>query len=87
MRKSSSGKLFMLKEDVSSAKHLTKFRVCAQELLVILPIKATARFFPPIKTREIPPVGLPSRRRTWGTQNRQNLMRTRSVYQNARNVS
>ena len=33
MRKGSSGRLFMLKEGVSSARHLTKFKVCAQELL------------------------------------------------------
>ena len=33
MRKSSSGKLFMLKDGVSSTEHLTKFKVCVQELL------------------------------------------------------
>ena len=33
MRKSSSGRLFMLKEGVSLAEHLTGFKVCAQELL------------------------------------------------------
>ena len=33
MRKSSSGRLFMLKEGVNLAGHLTKFKVCAQELL------------------------------------------------------
>ena len=32
-RKSSSGKLFMLKDGVSSTGHLTKFKVYAQELL------------------------------------------------------
>ena len=31
--KSSSGKLFMLKDGVSLTGHLTKFKVCAQELL------------------------------------------------------
>ena len=33
VRKSSSGRLFMLKDVVSSTGHLTKFKVCAQELL------------------------------------------------------
>ena len=33
MRKNSSGRLFMLKEGVSSIGHLTKFKVYAQELL------------------------------------------------------
>ena len=33
MRKSSLGRLFMLKDGVSSTGHLTKFKVCAQELL------------------------------------------------------
>ena len=33
MRKSSSDKLFMLKEGVILAGHLTRFKVCAQELL------------------------------------------------------
>ena len=33
VRKSSSGRLFMLKDGVSSTGHLTKFKVCAQELL------------------------------------------------------
>ena len=33
VRKNSSGRLFMLKEGVSSAEHLTKFKVYAQELL------------------------------------------------------
>ena len=33
VRKSSSGMLFMLKDGVSSTRHLTKFKVCAQELL------------------------------------------------------
>ena len=33
MRKSSSDRLFMLKEGVSLAEHLTGFKVCAQELL------------------------------------------------------
>ena len=31
--KSSSGRLFMLKDGVSSTGHLTKFNVCVQELL------------------------------------------------------
>ena len=33
VRKSSSSRLFMLKDGVSSTGHLTKFKVCAQELL------------------------------------------------------
>ena len=33
VRKSSSGRLFMLKDGVSSTRHSTKFKVCAQELL------------------------------------------------------
>ena len=33
MRKSSSGRLFMLKDGVRSTGHLTKFKVCAQEPL------------------------------------------------------
>ena len=33
VRKSSSSRLFMLKEGVSLARHLTKFKVYAQELL------------------------------------------------------
>ena len=33
MRKSSLGRLFMLKEGISLAEYLTKFKVCAQELL------------------------------------------------------
>ena len=33
MRKSFSGRLFMLKDGVSLIGHLTKFKVCAQELL------------------------------------------------------
>ena len=33
MRKNFSGRLFMLKEGVSSADHLTKFKVYVQELL------------------------------------------------------
>ena len=33
MRKSSSDGLFMLRDGVSSIGHLTKFKVCAQELL------------------------------------------------------
>ena len=33
VRKSSSGRLFMLKNGVSSTGRLTKFKVCAQELL------------------------------------------------------
>ena len=33
VRKCSSGRLFMLKDGVSSIGHLTKFKVCAQELL------------------------------------------------------
>ena len=33
LRKSSSGRLFMLKDSVSSIGHLTKFKVCVQELL------------------------------------------------------
>ena len=32
MRKNPSGRLFMLKEGVSSTRHLTKFKVYAQEL-------------------------------------------------------
>ena len=32
-RKSSLGRLFMLKDGVSSTGHLTKFKVCVQELL------------------------------------------------------
>ena len=35
MRKYSSGRLFMLKEGISSAGHLTKFKVYAQEPLDI----------------------------------------------------
>ena len=57
------------------------------EWVFIPPIKVTAQFFAPIKTREIPTVGLPSRRPMQGAQSRQNLMRTCSVYQSARNVS
>ena len=68
MRKSSSGRLFMLRDGVSSIGHLTKFKVCAQELLevkvmtdpfewvFIPPIKVTARFFAPIKARGTPAV-------------------------------
>ena len=33
MRKSSSGGFFMLRDGVSSTGYLTKFKVCAQELL------------------------------------------------------
>ena len=33
VRKNSSGRLFMLKEGVSSTVHLTKFKVYVQELL------------------------------------------------------
>ena len=33
VRKSSSDRLFMLKDVVSLTRHLTKFKVCAQELL------------------------------------------------------
>ena len=33
VRKNSSGRLFMLKEGVGSAGHLTKFKVDAQKLL------------------------------------------------------
>ena len=33
MRKSSPERLFMLKEGVSLAEHLTEFKVCVQELL------------------------------------------------------
>ena len=33
VRKSSSGRLFMLKDSISSTGYLTKFKVCAQELL------------------------------------------------------
>ena len=33
VRKSSSGRLFMLKDGVSLTGHLAKFKVCAQELL------------------------------------------------------
>ena len=33
MRKSSSGRLFMLKDGVSLTGHLTKFKVYAQKLL------------------------------------------------------
>ena len=50
------------------------------EWVFIPPIKITARFFASVKTSEIPIVGLPSRRPTWGAQSRQNLMKTRSVY-------
>ena len=32
VRKNSSSRLFMLKDGVSSTGHLTKFKVCAQEL-------------------------------------------------------
>ena len=32
MRKSSSGRLFMLREGIRSVGHLTKFKVCAKEL-------------------------------------------------------
>ena len=35
VRKSSLDRLFMLKRDVSLAEHLTKFKVCAQELLSV----------------------------------------------------
>ena len=49
-------------------------------------IKITARIFPPIKAKEVPIVGSPSHRLTWGAQSLQNLMRTCPVYQNARNV-
>ena len=57
------------------------------EWVFIPPIKVIARFFAPVKTGEIPTIGLPSRRPTWGAQSRQNLMKTRSIYRNARNVS
>ena len=90
----------MLKEGVSSTGHLTKFKVCVQELLdvkvkwqikfewVFIPsIKVTAWFFAPIKTGEIPTIGLLSRHLTWGAQSCQNLMKTRPVYRSARNVS
>ena len=86
----------MPKGGVSLAEHLTEFKVCAQELLSVKvkrqigsnrsPIKITARIFLPIKAREIPTVGLPSHCLTWGAQNCQNLMRTRLVYQRAKNV-
>ena len=33
VRKSSSGRLCMLKDGISSTGHLTKFKVCVQELL------------------------------------------------------
>ena len=52
----------------------------------IPPIKITVRVFPPIKAKEVPIVGLPSHRLTWGAQSRQNLMKTHSVYWSARNV-
>ena len=38
------------------------------EWVFIPPIKVTAQFFAPIKTGEIPTVGLPSRCPTWGAQ-------------------
>ena len=57
------------------------------EWVFIPPIKVTARFFTPITTGEIPIVGLPSRRPMWGAQSCQNLMKTRSVYRSARNMS
>ena len=100
VRKNSSSRLFILKEGVSSTGHLTKFKEYAQELLdakvkwqfssngYLYPlIKVTAWFFVPVKTGEIPTVGLPSRRPTWGAQSCQNLMKTHSVYRSARNVS
>ena len=57
------------------------------EWVFIPPIKIAARFFMPVKTGEIPTVGLPSRHPMQGAQSHQNLMRTCSVYQSARNVS
>ena len=69
MRKSSSGKLFVLKEVASSVGDVTEFEICAQGLLnakvkgqissigYLYPqLKVTARAFPPIKLE----VSLPS---------------------------
>ena len=86
-------RLFMLKRDISLAKDLTELRICAQELLSVkvkrqislngylyLQLKKTVWVFPPIKAKEVPAIGLPSHRLTWGAQSRHNLMRARSVY-------
>ena len=69
MRKSFSDKLFMLERDLSLAESLTELRICAQELLstkvkrqvrlneyLYLPLKIIVRVFPPIKTKESPPL-------------------------------
>ena len=69
----------MLKRDISLAKDLTELRICVQELLSVkvkrqiglngylyLQLKITVRVFPPIKAKEVPTVGLPSHRLTWG---------------------
>ena len=69
MRKSSLGRLFMLKRDVSLAGELTEHRICVQELLSVkvkkqissngylyLQLKITVRVFPPIKLKKSPPL-------------------------------
>ena len=69
MRKSSSGRLFVLKEVASTVGDVTEFEVCAQGLLnakvkgqissigyLYLQLKVTAQAFPPIKSE----VSIPS---------------------------
>ena len=49
-------------------------------------IKNDRAGFPAYKVEEIPIIKSPSHRRTWGTSNRQNLIRVCSVYRSARSV-
>ena len=68
-RKSSLDRLFMLERDLNLDGSLTEPRICALEPLsakvkrqispknyLYLPLKVTARIFPPIKVRKSPPL-------------------------------
>ena len=67
MRKGSQNRLFMLQRDASWVGDLTRFRVCAQELLnakvkrqigsngyLYLQLKIIVQVFPPIKLKKSP---------------------------------